>query len=364
MRNKLKQLYLSSRLIILRIFQNRGKSSIPVKIRKILIITPPRIGDVALILKSLKSLKDSYPEQGIHILANDYTKNLVSLVYSKYRIHVLKKGFLETYSLLKKLRGCKFDICIDLNFDYHIKTAVIARLTAEYTIGYDISGRGYLFDMSLPAPDESVHAMNIFKEPLKLVFRDLSDAQKIDISLPEALKQNINNRLINIDVSADGTLILIHPGAHHWTQQWPSEYFAETADRIIENNKVKLVFAGGQNEKGLIDGIISLMKNKPTASFTDLSIQELAGLIDRANLMICNNSGPLHIAVALNTPTISFMGPTIKHRWMPLGDIHRVLRMDDLPCIDCNSGYCKIKTHDCMRLITPSMVLDTIGTWI
>jgi len=148
------------------------------------------------------------------------------------------------------------------------------------------------------------------------------------------------------------------------TRQWPSKYFTETADRIIESNEVKLIFVGERNDQGLIDRIISLMKNRPVAFFTDLSIQELAGLIDRANLMICNNSGPLHIAIALNTPTISFMGPTIKHRWMPIGDIHKVLRMDVLPCIGCNLGYCKIKTHDCMRLITPSNALDAFQALI
>ena len=66
------------------------------------------------------------------------------------------------------------------------------------------------------------------------------------------------------------------------------------------------------------------------------------------------------MAVALGTPTISFMGPTIKERWMPIGDIHAILRIDDLPCIGCNLGYCKIKTHDCMRLITVDMVMKAV----
>jgi ADP-heptose:LPS heptosyltransferase len=54
------------------------------------------------------------------------------------------------------------------------------------------------------------------------------------------------------------------------------------------------------------------------------------------------------------------MGPTVKELWMPVGEEHHVLREDDLPCIGCNTGYCKIKTHDCMRRIKPERVINLI----
>lgn len=106
------------------------------------------------------------------------------------------------------------------------------------------------------------------------------------------------------------------------------------------------------------------MAKEADGTLLNLNINDLIGQIARANLMLCNNSGPLHIAVATQTPTVSTMGPTLKDRWMPIGDIHKVLRMNALDCIGCNLGYCKIKTLDCMRLIRPTEVLETISDFL
>jgi ADP-heptose:LPS heptosyltransferase len=57
------------------------------------------------------------------------------------------------------------------------------------------------------------------------------------------------------------------------------------------------------------------------------------------------------------------MGPSVKERWSPRGNMHRVLRMNDLPCIGCNRGSCSMQTHDCMRLITPEKVMERIRDW-
>jgi len=55
------------------------------------------------------------------------------------------------------------------------------------------------------------------------------------------------------------------------------------------------------------------------------------------------------------------MGPTDPRRWYPLGENHTVLRLDDLPCIGCNDGTCRRKTHDCMRGIPPERVMDVLA---
>jgi ADP-heptose:LPS heptosyltransferase len=100
------------------------------------------------------------------------------------------------------------------------------------------------------------------------------------------------------------------------------------------------------------------MEKPPHGIFGGGSIKDLIGLIGIADVVVCNNSGPLHLAAALGTPTVSVMGPTVKERWMPIGSEHVVLRDHDLSCIGCNRGYCRIGTHDCMKNIAPSMVVS------
>lgn len=364
MRNSLKYIYLYCRKLFLRIIKKRNKSPFPQKKNKILLIMPPRVGDVSLVLPALVSLKDAHPEYEIHVCTNDYTKELISLSIPDIQIHRFGKGIIKHYNMIKSLRNYGFHISIDLNFDYHIKTAIIASFTGRYSIGYENAGRGHLFNMSLPEPDSLKHASDIFSKPLTFVFKDLHSFQKDIIKIPEDLEKHTQDRLNRIGLSPNDKVVLIHPGCHHETQRWPPDYFSETADKVIETGKVKLIFVGGVKEKNLIHQIISLMSSEPSGIFTNMNIKNLVGLIHRANLMICNNSGPLHIAVITNTPTISTMGPTLKERWVPLGKSHKVLRMDELPCIGCNKGYCLIKTHDCMRKITPSLMFKEVNKYL
>ena len=94
------------------------------------------------------------------------------------------------------------------------------------------------------------------------------------------------------------------------------------------------------------------------AVITRGDILEFAAVLSRMALLICNNSGPLHLAGLLGVPTISFMGPTIKTRWWPRGPRSEVMRRDQLPCIGCNRGYCRIQTHACMTEITPDQAFQ------
>jgi len=89
--------------------------------------------------------------------------------------------------------------------------------------------------------------------------------------------------------------------------------------------------------------------NASVIAMPELGLRGVMAALNRCNLLLCNNSGPLHVASALGVPTVSTMGPTIPHLWWPIGGIHTVLRKD-LPCSPCQRGRCK--WHDCMKLIT------------
>ncbi len=154
-------------------------------------------------------------------------------------------------------------------------------------------------------------------------------------------------------------IIGIHPGAYYETQRWPVENFSELINKLQNDGKFDVIIFGGLSDRKIIREIESLVNEKIT-TYIGNDLRFFSSLLSYCNIFICNNSGPLHMAVALNIPTISFMGPTVKEQWMPLGDKHEVLRMDILPCIGCNLGYCKIKTHDCMRQIAPGDVMKLI----
>ena len=186
----------------------------------------------------------------------------------------------------------------------------------------------------------------------------------VNLLVAKGLAEAVEGRPTYIRLTEKGVegelLIGIHPGAYYESQRWLPERFVELADQLCKMKALDLIYFGGPEDEALVNEIC-LKINKEVPIYIANDLRKFAALLSCCGILICNNSGPLHMAVALGTPTISFMGPTVKEKWMPMGgNIHKVLRIDDLPCIGCNLGYCKIKTHDCMRLITSSMVLGAV----
>jgi len=143
-------------------------------------------------------------------------------------------------------------------------------------------------------------------------------------------------------------LIGIAPGGFYPSQRWPAEKFARLADQAIRRFGAKVLLAAGPHEQGLLRDIVAHMQEKPFVA-AGLPLDQLAALISRMNVLVCNNSGPLHIAAGLGVPTVSTMGPTDPLLWQPQGEGQIVIRKQ-VPCSPCSRGSCR--THRCMEEIT------------
>lgn len=329
-------------------------------IRKILFVRIDRIGDLVLSTPALKNIKRAYPDSRLVVLASPVNHSLLInnpnvdevIVYDRH------DSIFNRIRVVRRLRDYEFDLAIDPYGDYELETALIAYVSgAIHRIGYASHGREILFNLSAPELEKSPHFVDLTMDVLKPL-----SSQDVDRT-PEIFLTNVEKTWaegwLREKGMGDRPVIGIHPGAYYETQKWPLESFAVVANQLREGYTLDLVVFGGPDDASLVDGLRSMV-SEDLAVFTEPDLRRFGALLSCCGIFICNNSGPLHMAAALGTATISFMGPTIKERWMPLGDIHTVLRMDDLPCIGCNVGYCRIKTHDCMGLITPAMVMDAV----
>jgi ADP-heptose:LPS heptosyltransferase len=155
-------------------------------------------------------------------------------------------------------------------------------------------------------------------------------------------------------------LIGLHPGGRHPTQRWGAERFARLAGRLSELGSRPVVLGGGP-DAGDVDRIRRLAPVEVPHLETDADAKSLARALAGLDLLVCNNSGPLHLASLIGVPTVSTMGPTRPELWWPAGHRARVLRRDELDCIGCNSGRCRMPSHLCMDLITVDDVLGAVS---
>jgi lipopolysaccharide heptosyltransferase II len=326
------------------------------KIDTILFIRVDRIGDLVLSTPAIKALKQFYPNSKLIVLASK--SNYAILENNPYVddkiIYNDRKGLFQKAKIIRQLREYNIDLVVDPYAGHELKTALFAMLSgARERIGFSAYGREIFFNH---------HAINTYKRrhfidltldvlrPLNIKVENKSPKIHITEKEHEWSKSWIKQKL-----NGGKAILGIHPGAYYESQRWPVKHFAKLICNLQKDNKLEIIIFGGPDDEILVEHICTLTLKRP-CTFISGDIRQFIALLACCNYFICNNSGPLHIAVAVNIPTISFMGPTYKERWMPIGDDHRVLRLDNLKCIGCNNGFCKIETHDCMRLISPKMV--------
>ena len=364
-KKKLKKAYLYTRNFLLKpilflITSNRGDELPTKNVNKIIFLRIDRIGDMVLSTPALKAIKRKFPDSQLFVLSS--SSNALIIENNPFVDHILiyngKKRLFGNLNLLLKLRQMRFDLSIDPSFSHELKTALISLLIgAQSRIGYREFGKEIGYNCAVPLAKESIHFIDLslgVLDPINATFME----RRPEIFLTPDEERWAENQLRN--VRNNGKMIIgIHPGAHYKTQRWPVEYFADIISLITRDKRGSVIIFGSEEDRELISGLAAITSVGVTI-FIQKDVRKFISLLSKCNLLICNNSGPLHAAVAMNVPTISFMGPTIKERWQPLGRQHIVLRMDDLPCIGCNSGYCLIESHDCMNLITPDVVMQNI----
>ncbi|MBI3330974.1 MAG: glycosyltransferase family 9 protein [Candidatus Omnitrophica bacterium] len=144
-------------------------------------------------------------------------------------------------------------------------------------------------------------------------------------------------------------LVVISPGARSHIKRWTPEGFARVADRLIAEAGAQVVLSGEPDEKPVIDEILGLMRHRALSAVGLTTIRQLGALIRRAQLVITNDSAALHLASALETPTLALFGPTDAEKYGPTAAHHRALRRR-LFCAPCERALCRF-SHECMRFI-------------
>jgi len=335
-------------------------------IKKILVIRLDRIGDMVMTTPIFRALKENWPDVQITVLTNPVNKNIVInnpfidciLVYDRENEH---KSFNSRLTFFRSIREREFDLVIDPYLDYELKTSFITRFVGNrFRLGFEFAGRGIFYNIRyhpnvFPLSAEKRHMIDYYLDLVTCLGVDTKKRQP-EIFLSSDEKEKAYKLLEKAGVNPENRIIGIHPGGHYESQRWPIREFAAISDYLITSNGIQVILFAGREEKQLMSEFKNYAVKTPIF-LNDLSLREFVSTLSHCSLFLCNNSGPLHIATALNIPTVSTMGPSIPYHWWPRGNNHIVLRKD-LDCSPCKKGICK--THECMELIQGNDFLSAV----
>lgn len=332
-------------------------------IKRILFVRIDRIGDMVLSTPAFRAIKKHLPAARLTVLAGPANAAIILnnphvdeiIVYDRNRSLLSKRRFVNA-----SLRDARWDVAIDGLADYSLESPLLCLLSkAPCRIGYPEAGRDVFFNVPMNPPAK-VHMAQLMIDLLS----PLGIGEDGHLT-PEAFLADQEKHWAEAWLSGNSIhkkdIIAIHPGAYYETQKWPRSHYRDLVRRLIALRDVPVIVFGGQDDQDAVAEIISGVNSEKVSTFVGDNLRQFMALLSYCRLLICNNSGPLHLASALGIPTISFMGPTDKIRWHPLGEHNFVFRMDHLDCIGCESAFCHIQSHLCMNGISAESVYEKIS---
>ncbi|HEX9916552.1 MAG TPA: glycosyltransferase family 9 protein [candidate division Zixibacteria bacterium] len=330
-------------------------------IKKILIIRLSSLGDVVLTTPVIKALKDKLPQAEIHFLTKSkYASLLKDNPHLSSIMELEDRGVSGLLFTLRKIRKLNFDLVIDLHAN--LRSFFIRRLSrAKLKIRYNKRWIArFLMVNFKKIKIPSQHTVDSYLSCLKRLDIHISNRMP-ELYLDEKSKEFAEQLLTG--VSKDDILIGIVPGAKWETKKWGEENFAKAIE--ILNNRIKASFLvfGAKEDEVLISKLKSLAGDIDFMEIIGLPFPKLSALISRCGIILTNDSGPMHIAVALKVPVLAIFGPTHpKLGFSPLGERDTILcaNVECSPCSLHGERECYQKTKICMEKITPEMVADEV----
>ncbi|MDP8201185.1 MAG: glycosyltransferase family 9 protein [Candidatus Tenebribacter burtonii] len=320
--------------------------------KNILVIRLSSLGDIVLTQSVVQALRSEFPDAQIQYLTKRVYAPIVKMFNCVDEIHYWE----NKYSLLKNLRTIKFDIAID--FHSKLNTFIIKSfINAKQTVTYNKEHFLRRQIVNQRTNKTILSTVGLYFGALKKIgLTTKISAPKLfpvkNISMPEIFR--ISDKVKNIG---------IFPGALHKTKQYPVEQLAEFIDLVPSEWHCNFIVFGSKAEIDLAEELNSLTKTNLIDMSGKLDLQQLAKAINEMDIVITNDSGPMHIAAALEKPQIAIFGATHPKLGFAPMNKNAVLILADLPCQPCSlhgGNMCPRKHFNCMKSITAKKILDSL----
>ncbi len=336
----------------------------PEKMEKILVIKLRAVGDVVLSTIVLENLRAAFPKSRIDFLTESANKEIVLsnpvlnqvIVLEKSRLSALPffKRLFPSLRLLRNVRNQQYDYVFD--FFGNPRSAFITWISAaKVRVGYDYRIRRFAYNVVVPSRADKVHEADWHLDALSALNLPVS-SRKLDVSIGRGSKNFAETFWAQANLGGQRTVALCFSGG--WpAKRWPLDRFAHLADRLQEiyDARILILWGPGEKERALE---LQALASKTTVLIPESNLAQLAAILEKADMLVTTDSGPMHIAAAMSTPCVALFGPTNAKLQGPFGEMHEVVLKTGLECLGCNRLDCSHPA--CMTGLTVSDVLAAV----
>ena len=313
---------------------------------RILIVKLSSLGDLFHALPAVSALKERLGAE-IHWCVQEEYVELVECFSDVSRVIAFpRRSFLKKRKQFQtELRKFKYDYVIDMQ---GLLKSCIATLMAngDRKIGPSFAreGTGFLYREQAVGKTKGRHAVQKIIDVLRYL-----NLAPLDVEFRVSFPQ--------VEVNGGRPRIALVPCSRWTTKTWTAQAFIDAAKRILKHGPMSFYVVGGPSDTQLCQQIADEIGNCASSVAGQYSIPESGGLLKDMDLVISNDSGPMHMSAAVKTPVLAIFGPTDPDRTGPYGREHRVLTAD-IECRPCYSRKCGKNGLPCMSGVTSSRVAE------
>jgi heptosyltransferase-2 len=338
---------------------------IDASVKTIMVRCPNWVGDIVMATPLFACLRENFPDTRIYACIRKYARGIIE--DSPWFDGIIAcndkevRGFLQT---IKEIKAIKPDMAILLPSS--IRSFLTAKLGgAGFIYGYKRNIRKF-FMSGGPEPVRAnggikpVPMVYYYLEICRYLGMKISETPKPKLYISGQLREDGEINLQKYGISEKDRVVGLNPGASFGSSKcWPSENFARLAELIEGELHCKVILFVGPGEEEIAKAIVEKSRAKIIDTASDiLDLAQLKPVIKRCNLLVTNDTGPRHYAVALDVPVVVLMGPTNPGYTDANLDRTVVIR-EEIDCSPCHKKICPTD-HRCMKDITPEKVFEEV----
>jgi heptosyltransferase-2 len=319
-------------------------------------------GDVLFSTPAIRAIRKRYPDSFIAVLVVGRCREILEqnpnideiIIYEEYQRH---KSLLGKLKLIRELGRKKFDQVFIFHRSF-TRALMVYLAGIPERIGYNTKKRGFLLTKKIELPEQGLHKVEYFLNMVQAA--GISGERKFyEFYISEGEKAWARQTLSAQGINDNDFLVVLNPGGNWKPKRWFPDRFAEVGDRLVKDYNARVIITGSLRDRALAEEIAGLMKAKPISFCGKTDLKKLGALLEKADLVISGDSGPMHIAVALGTRVIALFGPTSPAITGPYGRGEYKVIWKDVGCeVPCYNFSCN--DYRCMKAITVEDVMQAI----
>jgi len=335
---------------------------------KILIVNVNWLGDVVFSTPFIRAIRRNFSDSHIACMVVPRCKEVLELNPNIDELIIYDedgdcKSLAGKLRFTRQLRNKGFDRVFLLHRSF-TRALIVWLAGIPERIGYFYKKRAFLINKNIDSPGGSLHRADYFLGLAKGYGLEV-DNGPCDFAVSDEDRNRAAAFLEEAGISRDDLIVVLNPGGNWMPKRWPKENFAKLADSLIEKFSAKVLITGSGKDRALAQDIAGSMKARPVICCGETTLRQFAALVKRADLVISNDSGPLHIAAAVKkSGVIGLYGPTspkITGPYAPDGLSNYIVIHKKIDCsIPCYTYDCN--EYRCMEAISVNEVLEAAGT--